>query len=184
MKSLKEWIEHGLMHLTVSFLFALFGVDVVISAAATWLASYIHSWLGISTPPPHFYFVLGILIFCAVTLFAVLVLTLQKSVAAKAISSDQTASDKQSRLTIHLAYYGTGPDDERNVLPAILALQRDGLVIPVENNTLQCDPAPNSPRTKYLRIKYSYENDYIREIQLPEHSRMVIPQPLDNRGKP
>jgi hypothetical protein len=81
MESLRTWIEHGLRHLTLSFIFALLGVDAVISAIATWLVHTVTAWLGLATIPIRYYVVLGILVFCAVTLFALLILILHKSVA-------------------------------------------------------------------------------------------------------
>jgi hypothetical protein len=79
------------------------------------------------------------------------------------------------KLVIHSAYYGTGPENDQDVIEAIKQLPVDGLVIPVDNNALQCDPAPNRPG-KRLRVKYSYGNDKVYEVSMFENSRMVLPE--------
>ncbi len=74
MMSFKKWVEHGVAHLTLNFLFAFFGVEVVVSTAATWSVHLVQGLIfhGIE-PPPYFYLVLGILVFCALSLFATMV---------------------------------------------------------------------------------------------------------------
>ena len=67
MEWFKKWVEHGLRHLTLSFIFALLGVDAMISATAAWLVNKIWASLGIATLPMRYYALLGILMFCAVT---------------------------------------------------------------------------------------------------------------------
>lgn len=80
-----------------------------------------------------------------------------------------------SKLKIHSAYYGTGPIDDRDVADRLRNAVHDGLVLPVDNNTLGCDPAPNNPN-KRLRVVYSYQNDAVFETSRPEHSRLILPE--------
>ncbi|MGD0861022.1 MAG: hypothetical protein ABR912_17150 [Terracidiphilus sp.] len=168
----KKWLERGITHLTFSFLFAFFGVDVAVSAVATWTASAIQKTFAPPGLSAQFYFVIGVLVFCAITLFSILVWVMKESMTP--ISSPQPQSST-SRLTIHSAYYGIPSINEENVIMSIQRLCADALVIQVENNTFGCDPVQNLPG-KRLRVKYSYGNDEVREVSLPEHSRMVLPE--------
>ena len=89
-------------------------------------------------------------------------------------------SPAPSKLVIHSAYYGNSLITDRDVTARLKELARDGLVISVNNNELGCDPAPNQPPAKRLRVKYSYGNDSVFEVTRPEHSRMVLPE--DEQG--
>jgi hypothetical protein len=87
------------------------------------------------------------------------------------------------KLVIYSAYYGTSTTDDRDVTETVRQLPKDAVAIVVDNNTLQCDPAPNKPEVKRLRVRYSYGNDVISEVSLPEHSRMVLPQEFTYKRK-
>lgn len=80
MEWFKKWIEHGLRHLTLSFIFTAVGVEAGISALATWLTRQIWASLGLAVLPAHFFVLLGILVFCAVTLFALFMVLLNRPV--------------------------------------------------------------------------------------------------------
>ena len=122
---------------------------------------------------------LSILIFAAITLFAVLVLMLQRFANQEHQSNSPIPTGGSSRLTITSALYGVWPHHVENVLPRVQSLLAEGVVIPVNNNALGCDPAPNMPETKYLKVKYKYGDDQEHTVTLSEHSRMVLPEACD-----
>jgi len=81
-----------------------------------------------------------------------------------------------SKLVIHSAYYGNSPDREESVLERLKQLPLDAMAIQVNNNVLDCDPAPNIPPKKRLRVKYSYGSDAIFETSCIEGERLVLPE--------
>jgi hypothetical protein len=180
MKSIKDWFKHGLTHLTLSFVFALFGIDAALSAAATWITRQAQVYLGLSALPTHFYVLLGVLIFCAITLFAILILILHKSAQSNAQSSLQNPSPP-SKLVIHSAFYGNTPENEVSVLPKLNSLPKDAFAIYVTNNNVDAEPAPNIPPKKRLRVRYSYGNDTVYETTSEESEWMVLPDPTDRK---
>lgn len=84
------------------------------------------------------------------------------------------SADKNSKLIIHSALYGNGPTNDRNVTDRLESAARDALVIPVDNNFLGCDPAPN--QEKRLLVEYSYGNQTKFTVSQPEYSRLVLPE--------
>ncbi len=78
------------------------------------------------------------------------------------------------KLTIHSAVYGTGPTNDADVTRCVENAVRDALVIPVDNNFLGCDPAPNQP--KRLSLEYSYGNQVRIPVSAPESSRLILPE--------
>lgn len=78
------------------------------------------------------------------------------------------------KLTIHSAVYGTGPVNDLDVTEQLESAIREALVIPVDNNFLGCDPAPN--QVKRLFVEYSYGNRVRLTVAAPEHSRLVLPE--------
>jgi len=80
------------------------------------------------------------------------------------------------KLIIHSAFYGTGPLTDVSVLQKLNTAERDGLVIPVDNNFFGCDPAPN--QVKRLVVEYSYVNSAKFTVMANEYGRLVLPQDL------
>lgn len=95
MRSFKEWLTDGLTHLTLSFLFSLLGIELAISALTTWIVGQVRSALGLAGLPAYFYLLLGIVVFCAVSLFAILVVCLQRTVTG-AIAKAPPSSPRPS----------------------------------------------------------------------------------------
>jgi hypothetical protein len=83
-------------------------------------------------------------------------------------------SPTAKKLTIHSAAYGTGPKNDADVTKCLEDAVRDALVIPVDNNFLGCDPAPNQP--KRLSLEYSYGNQVRMPVSAPEYSRLILPE--------
>jgi hypothetical protein len=103
----------------------------------------------------------------------------RKPKAAATIMEPASVPALQSKLTIKSAFYEFDSDHSENVTERVKSLPRDGLVIPVDNNTMGCDPMPNTPPGKYLRVRYTYGNDAVQDVQLPEGSRMVLPRQIE-----
>jgi hypothetical protein len=81
---------------------------------------------------------------------------------------------ESSRLTIHSAVYGTGPDTDIDVTEKLQSMVRDALVVPVAN-----DLAPRDPHfgvVKVLTVEYSYGNPSRFRVTRPENSRLVLPE--------
>lgn len=78
------------------------------------------------------------------------------------------------KLVIHYAVYGTSPHNDVVITDTLNDCSRDALVIPVDNNLVSHDPAPNQP--KRLFLKYSYGNASIFEVSRPEGSRLILPE--------
>ncbi len=83
-------------------------------------------------------------------------------------------TQKQQKLEIYSAVYGTGPENDKDVTDILQQHNRDALAVDVSNNSLGCDPAPN--RHKRLEVEYSYGNRSRRIISRSENSRLVIPE--------
>ena len=114
--------------------------------------------------------------FDAIALGLLVFVLLAFLISARAKLSQPTAaaaSPSVNRLTIHSAFYGNNPEDDRSVLDVLNRQIHDGLVLSIDNNTLQVDPAPG--REKWLKVEYSYGNAY-HKIVRPEYSRMVLPE--------
>ena len=86
-----------------------------------------------------------------------------------------------SELVIHSAYYGNSPDREESVIEVLNQLPKDALAISVNNNVLNCDPAPSIPPKKRLRVRYSYGNDAVFETSCIEGERLVLPENTEIR---
>jgi hypothetical protein len=78
------------------------------------------------------------------------------------------------RLVIHSAVYGTGAFDEVSVAHRLNAATRDALVIPVDNNLVDRDPAPMKP--KRLLVEYSYGGPSLLRVSRAEGGRLVLPE--------
>lgn len=176
----------GLSHLGWTVFWHIVGVDVVVTTISDGVIAKFHSTLGIPTLPTQFYVIFWILVFCAVLLCFVLSFVIDvafKSTSNPTKEIPKTSNGPKSRLKIISAFYELDADHSEDVTDRMNQLPREGLVITVDNNTMGCDPAPNVPPGKYLRVRYTYGNDVIREIRLPENSRMVIPEQIE-WGKP
>jgi hypothetical protein len=79
-----------------------------------------------------------------------------------------------SKLVIHSALYGTGQFDDVVVTDKLNSIARDALVIPVDNNLVPFDPAPN--KEKRLQVEYSYDNPAHHIVTRQEYSRLVLPE--------
>jgi hypothetical protein len=79
-----------------------------------------------------------------------------------------------SKLKIHSALWGTGPENDVEVGPMLQELERDGLVIPVTREFLQYDPIQGPD--KRLEVQYSYGNPTVLKTTRPEYSRLVLPE--------
>lgn len=179
MMSFEKWIEHGIAHLTLQFVFAVFGVELFVSTAATWTVHLVQKLIfsGVE-PPPHFYVVLGILIFCALSLFAIMISMLHRMAIDKpAIPIPPLPIP--SKLVIHSAFYGNTPENEVSVLPKLNSLPKDAFAIYVTNNNVDAEPAPGIPPKKRLRVRYSYGNETVFETSREESEWMVLPDPTD-----
>src|SRR5262249_36939561 len=86
-----------------------------------------------------------------------------------------TAAQKErSKLHIHSAIYGTGPDTDVDVTEKLRGMVHDGLVVPVAN-----DLAPRDPHfgaKKHLTVEYSYGNPSRSRVARIEDSRLVLPE--------
>jgi len=94
----------------------------------------------------------------------------------------QSASvSRPSKLVIHSAFYGNSPEREESVIQRIRELPIDALAISVTNNVLGCDPAPNIPPRKRLRVRYSYGSDTFFETSREKGEILVLPDPTDRK---
>jgi hypothetical protein len=82
--------------------------------------------------------------------------------------------NKRANLVIHSAFYGTGPLDDREVTERLKATSPEGLVVPIDNNFLGCDPAPM--KQKRLKVEYSFGNTSIQQVLRLEGGRLVLPE--------
>jgi hypothetical protein len=162
MKSLKEWAEHGLMHLTVSFLFAVFGVELLVSTAAAWTVHLVQNLIfhGVE-PPPHFYVVLGILIFCALSLFAIMISLLHKTATHKPSMpsfSPEISKQPPSRLKIISAHWGVegvlGGDPDK--VDCLLERQSGNIFTSLVGLDLFHGAIPAKGKLR-LKVKYSFD---------------------------
>jgi len=80
----------------------------------------------------------------------------------------------QSKLVILSALYGIGDGMDVVLTDKLNAITKDGLVVPVNNNLVDHDPAPNKP--KRLKVKYQYDAGQPRTIAVPEHGWLMIPE--------
>jgi hypothetical protein len=82
-----------------------------------------------------------------------------------------------SRLTIHSAFYGVKSKNEKDVTGILRSQGKSAIAIFVSNVTMNGDPVPGIP--KFLRVKYSFGNEVIREASEPENGLLVIPRKAD-----
>ena len=82
-----------------------------------------------------------------------------------------------SKLIIHSALYGSWHFDDVSVTYKLNGLTKDALVIPVNNNLVDRDPAPNKP--KRIQVEYSYGNSSRHIVVRSEHSILVLPEDSD-----
>lgn len=185
MKSLVENLGEGLKHLTWSFIWKFLGVEAVISVAATasaaWAWHAVHVATGSYSLPLGLYLVIALLIFCAMTLFAILVLVLHNSVNRVPVVDPQTFPSPPSKLVIRGAFYGNSADGEVSVLPRLNSLPKDAFAIYVTNNNLGAKPAPNIGPKKRLRVRYSFGDDTVWETSREEGELLVLPDPTNQK---
>jgi hypothetical protein len=79
-----------------------------------------------------------------------------------------------SKLTIHSAVYGTGPDTDIDVTDKLQGMLQDGLVVPVANDLAPRDP--DFGKVKDLTVVYSYGNPHRATVKRREGSRLVLPE--------
>lgn len=80
----------------------------------------------------------------------------------------------QSKLVIHSALYGVGDSSDIQIADKLNAEPREGLVLGVNNNLVNRDPAPN--QLKYLVVKYSYDAGQVQTVTVPEFGWLFLPQ--------
>jgi hypothetical protein len=185
MKNLRENIGEGLRHLTWSFIWKFLGAEALITAAATGAAvgarHLIHIAAGSYSLPLSFYLVIALLIFCAMTLFAILVLMLHNSVNSAPTTQPQQLPPSPSKLSIRGAFYRNSPENEVSVLPRLNSFPKDAFAILVTNNNMDVDPAPSIGPKKRLRVRYSYGNETVFETSREEGEWLVLPDPTDRK---
>ncbi|MGA9671118.1 MAG: hypothetical protein WBQ94_18050 [Terracidiphilus sp.] len=184
MKAIKDWFKHGMTHLTLSFVFAVFGIDAAVSFAAAWITRQAQVSLGLSALPTHFYVLLGVLVFCAVTLFAIFIAILHKSVVVTPNAKPQfPIPSPPSKLVIHSAFYGNSPENEKPVIDTIKSMPTEALAFEVGFSALHIDPAENIPPKKTLRVVYSYENEAKWETSAIEGEWIFLPAPPERKKR-
>jgi hypothetical protein len=185
MRPLREHIGEGLRHLTWSFIWKFLGAELLITAAATGAAAEVwRSIHALYSLPLGFYLMLALLIFCAMTLFAILVLILHRSVAALPVAQSQPPiPSRPSKLAIHSAFYGNTPENEEPVAEKIKSMPTEALAFEVGFSTLRTDPAANIPPAKTLRVVYSYGNDTKWETSAKEGEWIYLPAPPDKKKR-
>ncbi len=184
MKPLREHVGEGLKHLAWSFVWKFLGAEALISVGATGAAAWAwHLAHAASVALPlSFYVVVALLMFCAMTLFAILVLVLHNSVnRVSPAAVEPQPSPPPSSLVIRGAFYGNSADNEVSVLPRLLSLPRDAFAIYVTNNNVDAEPSPNIGGKKRLRVRYSYLNDAVWETSREEGEWLVLPDPTDRK---
>jgi len=161
-----DWLQHGYM------LVQILGSGAVATGLKAMLLTYTH------IPP---IWITPIWLGASAVVFALFVYVgnryQRRDIAADVPVKPTPLSPK---LLIHSAFYGTGEFDDQEVTERLQAAARDAMVIPVNNNFLGCDPAPNRP--KRLRVEYSYGTPAKFEISRPEHSRIVLPEDVAASG--
>jgi hypothetical protein len=78
------------------------------------------------------------------------------------------------KLVIHSALYGIGDATDVVLTERLNGLTKEGLVVPVNNNLVDHDPAPN--KFKRLKVSYQYDAGDLHSIVLPEHSWLILPE--------
>ena len=80
----------------------------------------------------------------------------------------------EPKLVIHSAFYGTEPENDKDVTAILQNHTKDALAFDVNNISFGVDPAPMRP--KRLEVEYSYGNKSVRKISRSEGSRLVLPE--------
>jgi hypothetical protein len=84
------------------------------------------------------------------------------------------AVHQAKKLVIHSAFYGTGPFDDVSVTDQLITATRDALVVAVNNNLVDHDPAPM--KLKRLQVEYSYGGPSVLKASRTEGGRLVLPE--------
>jgi hypothetical protein len=79
-----------------------------------------------------------------------------------------------SKLMIHSALYGVGDAADVVVTDKLNGITKEGLVVPVNNNLADHDPAPN--KSKRLKVEYKYDAGDPRTVIVPEHGWLMLPE--------
>jgi len=79
-----------------------------------------------------------------------------------------------SKLIINSALYGAGDAADLTITDKLNRLTKEGLVVPVNNNLVDYDPAPN--KFKRLKIKYQYDAGEPHTAIVPEHGWLMLPE--------
>lgn len=81
-----------------------------------------------------------------------------------------------SKLKIHSAVYGTGPENDVDVADVLRQKIGDGLVLDVVNDSFPGDD-PAHKETKRLAVEYSWSGARFK-TERPEYSRLVLPEDI------
>lgn len=189
MKSLRENISEGLRHLAWSFIWKFLGAAATISGLATGAVremNVVYSPAIAYRLPLSFYAVVALLIFCAITLFAILVLVLHNSVnMVVPLVEHEPLSPSSSKLVIRGAFYGDSKENEKSVLPHLKSLPKDAFAILVADNNMNvcANPATSIGTKRRLRVIYSYGNETVFETSRNDGEWLVLPDPTDRKIK-
>lgn len=85
-----------------------------------------------------------------------------------------TVAPKPSRLTIHSAVYGVESYRDSDVTSIVRDVSADGIVVPIDNNSMGGDPAPG--QLKRLTVRYSYGGMHNLIATRPEGAILVLPE--------
>jgi hypothetical protein len=146
-------------HAALTFLLVLCGGDVAITLMATFIVRALSKWFGASALPPHFYLVLALLIFCALTLVAMLA----------SVSYRIMPNVPRDRLGLHIHYakwsYGRLPWQSKDRTIAVrLWIHSNSVEMPITTSTLG-EPKFGVP--KRLTVSYSFAG-FTRTISIRE----------------
>jgi hypothetical protein len=79
----------------------------------------------------------------------------KKRMRSHSFAGSKLPTQPSSKLNIISAFYELDADHSEDVTERVKSLPREGIVISVDNNTMGCDPAPNMPPGKFLRVRYT-----------------------------
>ncbi len=179
MNLVKKFFAEGIKHLGYTTLFYLLGVDAVLAGLCAGAVRILQLWFGVAALPPHFYLVLGILIFCAILLSVILAFVAAGFVAKHELQL--APMPLQSRLKVLSAHYGVEGGRDEDVTDKLQRKAHDALALWVENSEFGPDPVQGV--TKRLKVSYSFDNRPARTVEREEHDLIVLPEEVIYRQK-
>ena len=121
------------------------------------------SWKGVSVFAP--------------AVFVALLMVVAAIINYRAHQSPKPAVQRESKpgpkLVVYSALYGIGDGSDIQIVDKLNAEPKEGLVLAVNNNLVNRDPAPG--KFKHLAVNYSYEAGPVQTVTIPEFGWLFLP---------